>query len=216
MTNIIRGMKNILSILLYLVVFSGAFAQVTEPAFIGEVHVLNGNSSICLEKKRASVETKAGVSMYIVGMGKISSKITVDNSNSQIRLDPNSELKFIVKTRDNNIDPISIVNFFKFIHTSPRKNIRYAEVSSVGTFSGASTNNFDFIDFKAEKYGESSYLLTVLGLDVGEYGIIVNDPSMTGSKITVISCFGIGTIEDYNKTSTNNDYQYEEPLYDGD
>lgn len=210
-------MKNIIAVLLFFTLLSNnVVSQTMEPTFIGEVYAIDGKSIVLLEKKRASIETKAGASMYIVGMGKISSKVTIDKSNSDIRLEPNTELKFIVKSRDNNIDPISVVNFFKFIHTSQRKNSRYAEVSSVGTFSGASSNNFDFIDFKAEKYGESSYLITVSKLEVGEYGIIVNDPSMTGSKITVISCFGIGSIEDYNKTSISEEYQYEEPLFEGD
>lgn len=209
-------MKYASTILIFILLSFSLYGQIKEPTFIGEVYVIDGNSTTCLEKKRASIETKAGASMYIVGMGKISSKVTIDNSNSDIRLEPNSELRFIVKSRDNNIDPISIVNFFKFIHTSQRKNSRYAEVSSVGTFSGASSNNYDFIDFKAEKYGESSYLLTVSGLDIGEYGIIVNDPSMTGSKITVVSCFGIGSIDEYKKLPSSNEYRYEEPLFEGD
>lgn len=161
-------MKNIIAVLLFFTLLSNnVVSQTMEPTFIGEVYAIDGKSTVLLEKKRASIETKAGASMYIVGMGKISSKVTIDKSNSDIRLEPNTELKFIVKSRDNNIDPISVVNFFKFIHTSQRKNSRHAEVSSVGTFSGASSNNFDFIDFKAEKYGESSYLLTVPGLDIG-------------------------------------------------
>lgn len=209
-------MKLASTILFFLLLNFSLWGQIKEPDFIGEVHFIEGNTTVCLEKKRASVETKAGVSMYIVGMGKISSKITVDKPNSNIRFEPNTELKFIVKTRDNDIDPISIVNFFKFIHTSSRKDNRLADVSSVGTFSGASANNFDFIDFTAEKYGKSSYLITVSKLEVGEYGIIVNDPSMTGPKITVISCFGIGSIEDYNKTSISDEYQHEEPLFEGD
>lgn len=190
------------------------FCQVNEPTVIGEVLALNGNSTTPLEKQRASIETKAGASMYIVGMGKISSKITIDGGNSSVRFEKGKELTFIVRARDNNIDPLATVNFFKFIPSSSRKSSRYAEVSSVGTFSSVKSNNFDFIEFTAEKYGEGSYLLHVQPLDLGEYGIIVNDPSMTGSKITIISCFGIGTIDEYKENNESIKEGYETLIID--
>lgn len=190
------------------------FCQVNEPTFIGEVYALVGDLTTPLEKQRASIETTAGASMYIVGMGKISSKITIEGGNSSVRFEKGKELTFIVRARDNNIDPLATVNFFKFIPSSSRKTSRYAEVSSVGTFSGVKSNNFDFIDFTAEKYGEESYLIHVQSLDLGEYGIIVNDPSMTGSKITIISCFGIGTVDEYNENANSIKEGYETLIID--
>lgn len=76
---------------------------------------------------------------------------------------------------DNETDPLSVINLFKFEKTS---KARKAEVAFAGTFSGTSENNIDFVDFSAEKYGKSSYLITVETLEAGsEYGLIVRNPN---------------------------------------
>lgn len=192
-------MKRIIIFAFFCLFYSTVNAQIKEPEFWGEVFSLyNGNTSI-LEKKRAIVETKAGASLYLFGIGKIKSRFIVSDAYSNIRLPKQDEHKFIVKVADNNIDPFSIISFFKF--SSHNEKERRAEISSIGTFTGTSNNNFDYIDFDAEKFGQSSYLLTVPNLDYAEYGIIVLDPTCNGEKIKIISCFGIGSVEEVKKNS---------------
>jgi hypothetical protein len=38
------------------------------------------------------------------------------------------------------------------------------------------------IDFNAKKYGESSYLIVIDGLEAGEYGILLGDPNNVTEK----------------------------------
>lgn len=54
-----------------------ANAQTAEPEFIGEVfHLDPAGQTTLLEKQRVVVKTKAGASMYIVGIGKVKNKST--------------------------------------------------------------------------------------------------------------------------------------------
>lgn len=148
------------------------------------------------------METKAGVSLYLFGMGNIRTKLSVNNAFSEMRLQYNRKHSFIVKARDNDIDPMAIVSFFRFIPYTNSKS-RRAEVSSVGTFTGANSNKLEYISFKGSKYGNSSYLLEVDNLPIGEYGIIILDPTHDGQKITVVSCFGVGDISEVMKLSAS-------------
>ncbi len=63
--------------LLLLVTNSTCFinAQSNEPDFVGEVNLLNGDNVTALEKEYAKIKTKAGASMYLVGIGSIKIKL---------------------------------------------------------------------------------------------------------------------------------------------
>lgn len=63
-----------------------------------------------------------------------------------------------------------------------KSNRRQAQISEVGTFTGSSVNSLSNIDFNAKKYGESSYLIVIDGLDSGEYGMLLGDPNKVTEK----------------------------------
>ncbi|TXK70628.1 hypothetical protein [Mesonia sp. HuA40] len=90
---------------------------------------------------------------------------------------------------NNETDPLSIIQVFKF---KKKKKKRLAELSSVGTFSGGSSNNLDYLKFKAEKFGENSYLLSIENFERGaEYGVMVSNPNSLDEKQTIVSTFGV-------------------------
>lgn len=180
----------ILSFSICLNLFGQTQIDVKEPEYIGEVISIqnNGETIIPLEKKSTKVKTKAGASMYLTGIGKIKSKINIEGSTSPVVFKSNEPLTFIVKSFDNKSDPLSIISLVKF-ETS--KKARKSELSSVGTFSGSSTNNQNHIEYKAKKYKDSSYELHVGPLAVGEYGIIVANPNATSNSNLIIACFSI-------------------------
>jgi len=55
-------------------------------------------------------------------------------------------------------------------------------LAEAGTLSKTETNNLSSVDYKAKKYGKSSYLLVLEGLTPGEYGIVIGDPNHENTK----------------------------------
>ncbi len=164
--------------------------NVQEPEFVGEAFIINEDGSILdLEKEQVQLKTKAGVSVYLTGIGKVKTKINIPGCCSNAVCKPENELKIVVKATDNETDPLSIIQVFKF---NKKKKKRLAELASLGTFSGASSNNLDYLKFKAKKHGKSSYLLIIKSFERGEeYGIIVNNPNALDQRNTIVSTFGI-------------------------
>jgi hypothetical protein len=76
---------------------------------------------------------------------------------------------------DNDLDPMSIVSIFEY--KIKGKN-RRAEFGKVNNLFGNSSSGLKRLDFEGEKYGENSYIITLNSNDVGEYGIIVNNPNL--------------------------------------
>lgn len=186
-------MKKILCICFCaLMSFNQAIAQtdIPEPDFIGEVLYVSSNGEAqLLQKQIAKLQTRASASMYIVGLGEIVSKLVVEGKNSTSVIDLNDDFSFIVRAVDNNSDPLSIIKIFKFTQFSS-SNTRKAEVSSVGTFTGAESNK-DYLPFTAKKYGEHSYLIKLTDLQEGEYGITVSNPNNVDEKQTIVSSFSL-------------------------
>jgi hypothetical protein len=167
-----------------------SYAQdIAEPDFIGEViAVKDGESTGLLEKNTVQLKTKAGASLYIVGVGSVKTRITVDGCCSKTTFKTSDDFSFIVKAVDNNTDPISIISIFKF---EEKKNERRAEMSSSTTFGGASSNNLEYLRFSAKKYGTSSYILTLNEKPAGQYGIIVKNPNSLDEKNLIVATFAI-------------------------
>lgn len=168
--------------------------NIAEPDFTGEVLGLRADgSATLLEKHTVQLQTKAGATAYIFGIGKVKTRIVIDGSHSSTRYTPDEAIQFIVKAVDNTTDPLSIIDIFRM---KPSKKDRRAEISATGTFSGASSNNLDRLQFKAKKYGESSYLLTLATKAAGEFGITVRNPNNVDEKALIVSTFAIGDPEE--------------------
>lgn len=162
---------------------------VAEPEFIGEVIMLKPDSDPqSLEKNTVQVKTKAGASVYIVGIGKVKTRINLEGCCAKARANKDEDFQLVVKAVDNNTDPISIISIFEM--EKKGKN-RRAELSSASTFGGTSSNNLDVVQFVGKKYGESSYIITLKEKVAGEYGIIVRNPNTLDEKTTIVATFGI-------------------------
>lgn len=165
------------------------FAQeAQEPEFVGEVNLVIGDKISPLDKEFVKIKTKASASMYIVGMGKVKTKINVEGKVASVRAPQSEDFKLVVRATDNNSDPLSIINIFQF---EIGKNKRTAELSSLGTFGGHTDNNLNLIEYSAKKFGESSYLITLKEKPVGEIGIMVKNPNNKDEKSIIVACFGI-------------------------
>lgn len=167
------------------------FAQepISEPDFIGEVIMVKpDNTTTLLEKSTVKITTKAGASLYLVGIGKIKTRIDIEERHAEVRASEEEDFKLIVRAVDNNTDPISIISIFKFDLKGQR---RRAELSSLSTFGGNSENNLNTLPFVAKKYGESSYIITPEHNIPGEYGVIVRNPNALDQKTLIVASFGI-------------------------
>ncbi|NCC09858.1 MAG: hypothetical protein EOM31_05010 [Bacteroidia bacterium] len=175
---------------LTVILFSlNAMCQNLEPDFIGEVNLVkNDGTAMLLEKKNAQIKTKAGASMYIVGIGKIKSRLTVQGPVAATRINKNDSFKLIIRGVDNNSDPLSIISIFKF---EKKAKERRAELSSLATFGGQSDNNLNRVQYTAKKYGEACYEVIIQVIEAGEYGITVTNPNNKDEKNLIVACLGI-------------------------
>lgn len=173
---------------LYLFVVSFVFClntkaqiRIAEPDFEGEVlAVLNDTSAVLLEKVNAQVK----ITDQLMGPVK---KIDVVGRKSPIRL-KQGKLQLIVRSVDNNTDPMAIIRVFKFTERKTRK----ATIEKQNEITGKiSYNQYDYVPFTGKKYGQSSYLLTINNISTGEYGITLNNPYTVDEKMLIVSCFGV-------------------------
>jgi hypothetical protein len=172
-------MKNILLVSMLLVCTSifGQDVKPAEPDFVGEAYILKADGTTePLDKSKFNVTIKPGF--------KIKQYLEVPGCCSRVKVQTTAEpLKIVIKMKDNSIDPTSIINIFKF---EVKKN-RTTEVSSTALLGKSDEGGkIKYADFSGKKYGQSSYLLTIVASEPGEYGILIKEMGNQN-----ISCFGI-------------------------
>ena len=55
-------------------------------------------------------------------------------------------------------------------------------MAETGTLSKTESNNLSSVEYKAKKYGESSYYIVLEDLTAGEYGIVIGDSNHENTK----------------------------------
>lgn len=176
-------MRKLALMLAMLAITSTAISQqIPEPEFIGEAIIVTESGEIIpLAIEYAMTKTRANAALYLFGMGSIKSNFYLEGVMSHARVTAGEDFSIIIRAANNDYSPSGYIKIFRF---DLKSNRREAEISSVGTFSGASTNNFNYIPFMAKKYGSSSYLIKIKEIGTGEYGIKLNEENNT------ISTFG--------------------------
>ena len=153
---------------------------VAEPNFAEETVLLTSNSEgVTLKRENGSIKAKAGASVFLVGIGKIKSRLTLSGNKSVNKTKAGSNPQLIIKAKDNDTDPNSFISIFQFEVTKKERRFQLAEL---GTFTGSKSSNTASIDFTAKKYGEKSYLIQLQDLEPGEYGILLGDPNTSNTK----------------------------------
>ena len=158
------------------------FAQrvtVPEPEFADQTYLLTSDTTYkLLPRETGVIKTKAGASLYLTGIGKVKTRLTLPGKSSNISY-PTGQVRFIIKAANNDTDPSSFINIFPF---EIKGKERRAQLAEAGTFSATKSNSLGQIDFKAKKYGESSYYIVIDNLQPGEYGINLGDPDKLNEK----------------------------------
>lgn len=152
---------------------------VPEPEFSDQAYLLTSNSTyVKLPRENASIKTKAGASLYLVGIGKVKSRVTLDTPSSSVST-PAGKVQIVIKADNNNTDPESFISAFQF---EIKGKQRRAQIGETGTLSATKSNSLAQISFEAKKYGESSYLIEFDNLQPGEYGLSIGDPDADNKK----------------------------------
>jgi len=177
----------LLSLAAILFIFLPSMAQVTEPDFVGESFQLKSDGSFIQLDKEIGDFT-SGVSWSSNSWNALSLEIA--GGLAQTRFSSSEPFQLVVRGVDNNSDPLTIISIYKFKAKTKKRSVVLSEDNS-GTLMKSRTNSKNMIRFSGKKYGTSSYLITLKGLKVGEYGIIVSNPNNRDEKKVVVSCFAI-------------------------
>ena len=162
-------------------------AQVNEPEFIGEAFVLNDdNTTTSLDKEIA--DFTSGISWSSNSWNALS--LEIREGQALTRFSAGESLKIVVRANDNNSDPLTITSIYKLKSKKQKRTVVLSEDNS-GTLMKSRTNSKDMVRFKGKKFGENSYLIELMNLKPGEYGITVSNPNNRDEKRTVVSCFGV-------------------------
>ena len=141
----------ILSLLLFSVsLLNGQTIKVKEPEFSGTAIFVNDTigDGILLEQQTATMgKVKLRSKETSLEVNSCCSTVFADSINSQ----------FIVRVSDNSIKPDDVISVLKMNIENSKRSWKFSKPETV--------------EFKATKYGTSSYLLTVPKLPIGQYGI---------------------------------------------
>lgn len=164
-----------------------AIAQTNEPDFIGEAYLLSDQGERTLLDKEIAAYTK-GVSWKANSWNALSLEVT--GGKAQTRVAQGRPVKLVIRAMDNNSDPLSIIKVYRF-QAKKKKRITVLSEDNSGTLMKSRTHTKNQLSFVGQKYGSSSYLLIINGIERGEYGIVVSNPNNIDEKRTVLSCFGV-------------------------
>jgi hypothetical protein len=141
----------ILSLLLFSVsLLNGQTIKVKEPEFSGTAIFVNDTigDGILLEQQTATMgKVKLRSKETSLEVNSYCSPVFADSINSQ----------FIVRVSDNSIKPDDVISVVKMNIENSKRSWKFSKPETV--------------EFKATKYGTSSYLLIVPKLTIGQYGI---------------------------------------------
>lgn len=162
---------------------------VAEPEYIGVFFYLEENGNlVALERQTPESKFK----LKALGYGGGESLLRIKGEKSTVRFKVDQKLAFVVRVSSQSIDPVSVIDFFRF---NSKKGYRQITVAKVGTIGiGAKTTVSEFaVQFNVAKFGESSFkIVPANALTPGEY-------CLSGSGTQDGFCFGIDAVSTVTK-----------------
>lgn len=179
--------KIIFSMLVSLFTLGANAGNVVEPEYNGQVAIVNADSTTTLmPTEDADVKAKSNNLAFVPVAGMFLAKgqsyLAVKGREGLTKL-PTRDVTFIVRVDNHNDNPNHLLGIIKF---ETKKKERRWMMAESALFGGTNVKTYiGDIKFQAKKYGESSFLLTVKGLEPGEYAVItkeINHPSTFSVK----------------------------------
>lgn len=158
-----------------------------EPEFIGQVVVVNADSTTTLlQKETTSMKTSTTKFGYIpipgaglLDKSKVNMVVKGDESKTMLK---SGQLTFVIRVGKNDADPKDVFGIFQF--EVKKKNRQYA-MAEAGVLTGVkSTTTFNTVPAQVKKYGTESYMIVIEDAKPGQYAITTTD-------ITNVSTFGV-------------------------
>lgn len=140
--------------------------RIPEPEFSGTAVFVNdsiGNGILLEHQTAVNTKIKYMTTQLILEFKMCCSTVSVDSLNSQ----------FIVRVSDNSINPYDLVSIVK---------MKIENTKRVWN-----TSKSEKVEFKAKRYGISSYLITVPRFTLGQYGICFKNSNS-------VNLFGVKSI----------------------
>ena len=152
------------------------FGQITapEPEYVGQVVVLNADgTTTLLQKETASIKTKSSKwgMIPVPGSGlldKAKVKLTLKGKESPISVQSGT-VTLIVRAASNETDPRQVFGIMKLDVEKKARTFPMGDYSLMG--GSNATLSYSNVAFTAEKYGNSSYVVTIDNAEAGEYAV---------------------------------------------
>ena len=128
--------------------------RVLEPEFSETAVFVNdsiGNGVLLEHQTAVNTKIKYMTTQLILEFKMCCSTVSVDSLNSQ----------FIVRVSDNSINPYDVISIIKMNIENTKRTWKIS--------------NPETVEFKAKKYGTSSYIISVPKFAIGQYGIYFKD-----------------------------------------
>ena len=128
-----------------------------EPEFIGQALAIrpdNRTEQLVQESLAPRHRSSTGQKLFGIGKNHID-EMTLKGAQSPVRLRKSDGIAFIIRVPDT-------------------KKMRIAGYASVGTFADQQRNTLERQPFTSRRFGSSSYLIILKGVETGEYGITVD------------------------------------------
>lgn len=145
-----------------------------EPEFIGQVLAIRADDRTeQLPQESLTPRHRSSTGQKLFGIGKDHiEEMVLSGPHALARFKASDGIAFIIRVPDNRIDPMSTISIFRF--KTKKKKMRIAEYASVDTFGDKQINTLERQPFTSRRFGDSSYLIILKGIQVGEYGITID------------------------------------------
>lgn len=171
----------VLAILLCQSVLAQEKKTMAEPEYIGVFFYLEENGNlVALERQTPEVKMK----VKALGYGGAESLLRIKGEQSTVRFKADQKLTFVVRVSSQSIDPVSIIDFYRFNSKKGYRQLTITKVGTMGMNSKTTVSEFA-VQFNVAKYGESSFKVVPANtLLSGEY-------CLSGKGTQDGFCFGI-------------------------
>lgn len=144
-------------------------SPVKEPEYVGMGFI--ENTGVTLEKQIPQSKTKVSASTYVVGLGKTTNVQFVDGAKSTIRIQKNDTIRLVIRVGSQDLNPYETIAITSFT-SDVKKNRRTVNNGTINYTNGEDRYGFENpILFTAKKYGNQSFIISLVKLESGEYVI---------------------------------------------